>query len=405
MAKLSKFGEDFLLLALRIDKHIKGYVDFYFGPEKLRQIVEHESLTAPNTLLNDSNNLIKQSGAQGYNKERERYIEKLLVAMKTSIEMLIGSEISIKDQFIKLYDVDLQPAKEFELENLKEEYEEAYKGHGSLEERMSKLRITRKVPESKVFKFFKKAVDITEKRTKELFTDLLPNNESLIIDVVKSNEDVKWNCYNWYLGNFISRIEVNPTYQMYWTAFLSYSSHEAYPGHHTEFAVKEERLYRELNQFEHSLLILHSPKLVISEGIADKALSVLFSNQEVAEIGLKEFCSDPLKEVSLEELELQGRVKAKLPVFWYNFAYHALVDKYGEKQLMRYGKNFEIFSDEDLISGIKRILKPAFSNNAFMYYLGNNILQKYGDVPSLKDFRNLLINPILPSDLIYQTLY
>ena len=405
MAKLSKFGEDFLLLALRIDKHIKGYVDFYFGPEKLRQIVEHESLTAPNTLLNDSNNLIKQSGAQGYNKERERYIEKLLVAMKTSIEMLIGSEISIKDQFIKLYDVDLQPAKEFELENLKEEYEEAYKGHGSLEERMSKLRITRKVPESKVFKFFKKAVDITEKRTKELFTDLLPNNESLIIDVVKSNEDVKWNCYNWYLGNFISRIGVNPTYQMYWTAFLSYSSHEAYPGHHTEFAVKEERLYRELNQFEHSLLILHSPKLVISEGIADKALSVLFSNQEVAEIGLKEFCSDPLKEVSLEELELQGRVKAKLPVFWYNFAYHALVDKYGEKQLMRYGKNFEIFSDEDLISGIKRILKPAFSNNAFMYYLGNNILQKYGDVPSLKDFRNLLINPILPSDLIYQTLY
>jgi len=400
MPKLPKFGEDFLLLALRIDKHIKGYVDFYFGPEKLRQIVEHESLTAPNTLLYASNNLIKQLGAQGYNKERERYLEKLLVAMKTSIEGLIGSEISIKDQFIKLYDIDLQPAKEAELDNLKEEYEEAYKGSGSLKERMNKLRITRKVPESKVFKFFKKAVDITEKQTKKLFIDLLPKNENIIIDVVKSNEKVKWNCYNWYLGNFFSRIEVNPTYQMYWTAFLSYSSHEAYPGHHTEFAVKEERLYRKLNQFEHSLLILHSPKLVISEGIADKALSVLFSNQEVAEIGLKEFCSEPLKEDSLEELELQDKVKEKIPVFWYNFAYHALVDKYGENELMRYGKNFEIFSDEDLISGIKRMSQPAYSNNAFMYYLGNNVLQKYGDVPSLKDFRNLLINPILPSDLI-----
>jgi len=242
-------------------------------------------------LLNASNNLIKQLGAQGYNKERERYLEKLLVAMKTSIEGLIGSEISIKDQFIKLYDIDLQPAKEAELNNLKEEYEEAYNGSGSLKERMNKLRITRKVPESKAFKFFKKAVDITEKQTKKLFIDLLPKNENIIIDVVKSNEKVKWNCYNWYLGNFFSRIEVNPTYQMYWTAFLSYSSHEAYPGHHTEFAVKEERLYRKLNQFEHSLLILHSPKLVISEGIADKALSVLFSNQEVAEIGLKEFFS------------------------------------------------------------------------------------------------------------------
>ena len=400
MVKLSKFGEDFLLLALRIDKHIKGYVDFYFGPEELRQIVYYESLTAPNTLLNDSNDLIKQLRAQGYNKERERYIEKLLVAMKTSIEILIGSEISIKDQFIKLYDVDLQPAKEAELYNLKEEYEDAYKGSGSLEERMNKLRITRKVPVSKVFKFFKKAVDITEKQTKELFIDLLPKDERVIIDVVNSSENVKWSCYNWYMGKYISRIEVNPNYQMYWTVFLSFSSHEAYPGHHTEFVVKEERLYRELNQFEHSLLILHSPKLVISEGIANKAISILFSNQEVAEIGLNEFCSEPLKEASLEELELQDIVKSKIPVFWYNFAYHALVDKYGKNDLMRYGKNFEIFSDEALITGIERMSNPAYSNNAFMYYLGNNILQKYGDVPSLKDFRNLLLNPILPSDLI-----
>jgi hypothetical protein len=400
MVKLSKFGKDFLLLVLRIDKHIKGYVDLYFGPEELRQIVYYESLTAPNTLLNDSNDLIKQLRAQGYNKERERYIEKLLVAMKTSIEILIGSEISIKDQFIKLYDVDLQPAKEAELDNLKEEYEDAYKGSGSLEERMNKLRITRKVPVSKVFKFFKKAVDITEKQTKELFIDLLPKDERVIIDVVNSSENVKWSCYNWYMGKYISRIEVNPNYQMYWTVFLSFSSHEAYPGHHTEFVVKEERLYRELNQFEHSLLILHSPKLVISEGIANKAISILFSNQEVAEIGLNEFCSEPLKEVSLEELELQDIVKSKIPVFWYNFAYHALVDKYGKNDLMRYGKNFEIFSDEALITGIERMSNPAYSNNAFMYYLGNNILQKYGDVPSLKDFRNLLLNPILPSDLI-----
>ncbi|TES98482.1 MAG: hypothetical protein E3J90_05790 [Promethearchaeota archaeon] len=400
MPKLSKFGEDFLLLALRIDKHIKGYVDFYFGPEKLRQIVDNGPITSPNTLLNDSNNLIKQLGAQGYNKERERYIEKLVVAMKTSIEILIGSEISVKDQFTRLYDVYLQPAKESELDNLKEEFEDAYRGSGNLKDRMNKLRTTRKVPESKVFKFFKKAVDITEKQTKELFIDLLPKNERIIIDVVNSSEKEKYSCYNWYLGKYISRIEVNPNYQMYWTSFLKYSSHEAYPGHHTEFVVKEERLYRELNQFEHSLLILHSPKLVISEGIANKAISILFSNQEVAEIGLNEFCSDPLKEVSIEELEQQNIVKAKIPLFWYNLAYHALVDRYDEKELMRYGKNLEIFSDEDLITGIERMSNPAYSNNAFMYYLGNNILQKYGDVPSLKNFQNLLVNPILPSDLI-----
>jgi len=398
--KLSLFGKDFLLLALRIDKHIKGYVDFYIGPRKLRKMVDFESLKSLNKLLNDSNNLINQLGSQGYDKERERYLEKLLVAMKTSIEVQNGVEIPFKEKFLRLYDVDLQPAKEAELDNLKEEYEEAYKGSGSLEERMSKLRITRKVPESKVYEFFKKAVDITEKKTKELFVNLLPKNESIIIDVVKNNKTkVKWNCYNWYLGKYISRIEVNPNYQMYWTVFLSYSSHEAYPGHHTEFVIKEKKLYRELNQFEHSLLILKSPKLVISEGIANKAISILFSNQEVAEIGLNEFCSDPLKEVSIEELELQDIVKAKIPIFWYNFAYHALVDNYSENELMRYGKNFEFFSDEALITAIEKLLNPVYSDNTLMYYIGNNILQKFGDVPSLKDFRNLLVNPILPSDL------
>ena len=403
MVNISKFGEDYLLLALRIDKHIKGYVDFYYGPEKLRKVVENESLTSPSKLLKDSIVLIQKIKTQGYSKEREHYLETLLTAMKTSIEILIGTEISIKDQFRKLYDLDLQPADEAELYNLKEEYEEAYKGSGTLEDRMHRLRITRKVPESKVYKFFKKAVEITEKRTKELFIDLLPINEKIIIDIVKideSKEKIKWSCYNWYLGKYTSRIEVNPNYQMYWTAFLSFSSHETYPGHHTEFVLKEKRLYRQFNQFEHSILILHSPKLVISEGIANKAISILFSNQEVAEIGLKEFCPDPSKEVSLEELELQDKVKAKIPLFWYSFAYHALVDGYDEKKLKRYGKSFEIFSKEDIITGIQRISNPTYSNNAFIYYIGNNLLQNYGDVPSLKDFQNLLVNPILPSDLI-----
>jgi hypothetical protein len=117
MKIIENFEEEFLPLPLRIDKHIRGYVDFYFGPEKLRQIVNNESITSPNKLLIDCKALIRQLGAQGYDKKRERYIEKMLIAMKTSIELLTGIKTSIKDQFIKLYDVALQPADESELKN------------------------------------------------------------------------------------------------------------------------------------------------------------------------------------------------------------------------------------------------------------------------------------------------
>ncbi len=110
MKKITNFEEEFLPLPLRIDKHIKGYVDFYYGHEKIRQIVDNESITSPNKLLIDCKALIKQLGAQGYDKNRERYLKKMLTEMRTSIELLNGVEMSIKDQFLKLYDVALQPA-------------------------------------------------------------------------------------------------------------------------------------------------------------------------------------------------------------------------------------------------------------------------------------------------------
>jgi len=403
MKKITKFGIEFLLLALRIDKHIRGYIDFYFGPEKLRQIVNNESITSPSKLLNDCKTLIRQLGAQGYDKKRERYIEKMLTAMRTSIELLDGVEMSIKDQFLKLYDVALQPANESELKNLKREYDEAYGGPGSLEERIEKLRLKRRVPEEMVFEFFKRALKITEKRTKELFINLLPENEQILLDLTqeKNNDKIKWTCYEWYLGNYKSRIEVNPRFNMYWTALLMHSAHEGYPGHHTEFSIKECVLYRDLNQYEHSILLLNSPKLIISEGIADLAINMLFSYRDQVEIGLNEFCPDVLKEVSLEAMIVQYKVRNKVMLFWYNFAYHALIGNYTDEELISYGKNFEIFGEDDLRNQIKSLNDPVYSKNAFTYNLGMNIIKKkYGEFPSVKDFRNLLVNPILPSDLL-----
>jgi hypothetical protein len=400
--KLSVFGRKFLCLPLHIDKHNKGYVDFYNGPKKLRRIVDNEVITSPNKLLTDCKALQKDLFKQGYDKKRERYLEKMLTAMRTSIEILNGVKMPFKEQFLKSYDVVLQPVNESELDNLKEEYNEAYKGSGSLEERMKILRVRRTIPESKVFGLFKKALNITRGRTKELFVDLLPENEYANLELVKNNNsnEAKWAYYNWYLGNFHSRIEVNPNYDMYWTTFLPAAAHEGYPGHHTEFAVKEQRLYRELNQFEHSILLLNSPKLIISEGIANTAVNMLFNYQEQAEISLREFCPDSSKEDSLDEIMAQSKVKGKMPLYLYNLAYYALIDGWSEERLIRYATSFGIFSQENIKNRIKIFLNPVHSTTTFSYNIGSRlIINKYGEFPLVKDFRDLLINPILPSDI------
>jgi hypothetical protein len=399
--KLSEYGKRFLHLALHIDKHNKGYVDFYIGPKKLRKIVDNEVITSPNKLLADCKALQKDLFKQGYDKKRERYLEKMLTAMRTTVEKLSGVEIPFKEQFLKLYDVTLQPANESELDNLKEEFNAAYGGLGSLEKRMNDLRVRRTVPKSKVFELFTKALNITRERTKELFVDLLPENERINLELVKNNiNKIKWNYYNWYLGNLCSRIDVNPNYSMYWPGLLVAAAHEGYPGHHTEFVVKEQRLYRELNQFEHSILLLNSPKLIISEGIANTAVNMLFSYRDQVEISLREFCQDSSKESSIEALIAQSKVKGKTHLFLYNLAYYTLINGWSEEKLIRYATSFEIYSQENIKNRINYLLNPVHSTTAFSYNIGSKlIINKYRGFPSVKDFRDLLINPILPSDL------
>ncbi|GAG79489.1 unnamed protein product [marine sediment metagenome] len=53
---LIDFGKDFLLLGLRINKIISGFVDAYFGPRELQSIVKNEEIKSPKTLLNSCKN-------------------------------------------------------------------------------------------------------------------------------------------------------------------------------------------------------------------------------------------------------------------------------------------------------------------------------------------------------------
>jgi len=401
--KLSKFGKDFLLLALRINKLKLGYVDFYIGPKKLRKVVDNEEITSPKKLLTDCSTLQGKLLVQGYNKIRENYIAKILISMRTSIEVLNGIDIPIQDQFLKFYDIALEPVDESEFDKLKNKIENAYGGSGSLEEQMSDLRLLRTIPKAEVFVLFNKALKIVELRTKEIFRNLLPKKEKIIINLVKddNNDEIKWAYYNWYLGNFHSRVDVNPNFNMYWTTLLDAAAHEGYPGHHTEFSIKEWKLYRKLNQFEHSILLLNSPKLIISEGIAGIASNMLFSFRNQAEIGLREFCPDSSKEDSLDALALQNEIRGKIHYYSYSLAYHALIDKWNEKKLIQYAKNFGIFSQQSIRNQLKMTSDLVHSTTIFSYNLGSNlIINKYGNFPSVKNFRNLLTNPILPSDLV-----
>ena len=47
------------------------------------------------------------------------------------------------------------------------------------------------------------------------------------------------------------------------------AAHEVYPGHHTEHALKEQRLLRDRGLLEESLQLVPTPQALVSEGIAE----------------------------------------------------------------------------------------------------------------------------------------
>jgi hypothetical protein len=80
-----------------------------------------------------------------------------------------------------------------------------------------------------------------------------------------------------YQGNYRTRIEMNLAATAAWfpRLFDHKVCHEGYPGHHTDYVLKEQHLARR-GYTEQTLYLTLAPQCVISEGIAMVAHEMLF---------------------------------------------------------------------------------------------------------------------------------
>lgn len=396
------FGHDYLQLGLRIDKHQKGYVDYYYGPSEIKEKVDQEAKVPPKRLLEKCSSLQKLVYDQGFDAKREVYLKKMIDSMKLYIKTeFMNENVPIEEELRIQCDIDIQPFNESELSDLKDEFDESYPGKGTLEECIDNLRVERELPPKKALKAFKKCVKIASKRTKKLFPDMLPKKEQIKIKRIKNPEKVNWLSYDWYKGEFKSIVDIRVDYGIYWTGVLRVAAHEVYPGHHTQFAVAEDKLYNERNHFERAILLYCNPYMIICEGISSLSLNSLFSARKQEEIALAKFCPDPANGPSVELLMKQNCARKKLPLIDFNAAYHAHVDGWDKKTVRNYIKSFELWDSKSLDKKIAMLFDPIFKMSGYAYQIGKQLISdKFGEYPSPKDFRYLLENPVLPSDLI-----
>ncbi|CAN5870522.1 hypothetical protein BH24DEI2_BH24DEI2_00880 [soil metagenome] len=384
-------AQTYIELAFGIEQHLPGYIDGYFGPEAWKRT---EKLTLED-LEQDARTLAAEvAGLEDFS--RRTFLTAQVRAMQTSIKLLQGHDVPYAEEVRELYDVEAERVPEAVFEAAIAELDGLLPGSGDVAAREQALRAKLVVPKEKIEEVSSLIVAELKKRTLARFP--LPAEESFELQLVS---DKPWSGYNWYLGEYRSRVDVNTDLPVYLTGLPNLIAHEVYPGHHTEHALKEQRLLNEAGHLEHALLLINAPECVVSEGIATWALQMVMAEDELAD-WLADDLAPPLG-MDGEEVRRMlavGRAKEALRGVSGNAALLLYEEGRSEADVLDYIKRYALRKPEEAQKSLKFLQNPMFRSYIFTYTAGYDLLE-----PLLagKDadtwFSRLLQEPVTPGGI------
>jgi hypothetical protein len=264
---VTSLAERYLLLGLRLGKHVDGLVDGYFGPKALAAAVEAEEPTDAGDLLEEARTLLTEVEESDLDPQRRRWLSGQLEGLACVAEMAGGVDVPWAEAVRRCYGIEIQLTPEAQFEAAHERLDAALPGSGDVAARLKRWNDSQTVPADKLLPVFDALVDELRGRTRRIVE--LPEGERLDAELVEGRP---WAAYNWYRGDLRSRIEINTDLPLRSFFAVILAAHEGYPGHHTEHVCKEALLTRDLGRLETSILLIHTPECLVSEGIAQLAL-------------------------------------------------------------------------------------------------------------------------------------
>ena len=217
----------YLLLGLRLGRHVDGLIDAYYGPSELREQADSEPVLEPTALVEEADDLLGRLD-DGWLRDQVR-------GLRTYAGVLAGEALSYSDEVDGCYGVRPGPPEEDAYAAAHERLDELLPGEGSLVERREAWRKSQLVPREKLIPVLADVVAELRARTSPVVA--LPEGEDLALEEV---QDEPWWAFNYYLGDLRSRVVVNVDVPTTSDNLIELAAHEVYPGHHTEHAVKEQ---------------------------------------------------------------------------------------------------------------------------------------------------------------------
>jgi hypothetical protein len=378
-------AERYIQLAHGIQEHFPGYIDAYFGPDELNQ-VEKASLA---NLLKTANSLHEDS------KDASSWFQAQVASMQTVLAKLSGQSISYLEEVKRVYDIEPEHVDESQFEKAHAALDGLLNGSGSLFERLESFRERFLVPAETLPHVVEHVNAELRLRTKKLFT--LPDEETFTIEFVK---DKPWGGYNWYAGDYHSRIDINMDLPKYLYGLPHLLAHEGYPGHHTEHVLKEQHLYRNQGKLEHTIFLINSPEAVQAEGIAENALAQIMSENEVTELLVDIL---PLSKVRAEKDDVRRapeifKALEQLGYVGSNAALLLHEQKVSDEDVLAYLQRYALSSPLRNQKTLEFLQAPTSASYVFTYTLGKELVSQVVKPGNARErFGQLLLQAYTPS--------
>ena len=261
---------EYLRLGLAFDRIEEGFVDAYTGDPALR--VEAENAPAP-----DPAELARRAAALrdelpgGLSDDRAEFVASHLRALECSARKFAGEEIGFVDEVQAYFDVRIETGDEDVYRQAHAQMADALGVPGATGEQLrdayAAYRRADEIPADRVSQLIDEFAGSLRETVRREFP--LPDDEVVEFEVVS---DKPWSGFNYYLGDYRSKVAVNTDLPQYMSSLPGLIAHEAYPGHHTEHCRKEQRLVG-TGQLEHTIFLVNTPQCLMAEGLADHALA------------------------------------------------------------------------------------------------------------------------------------
>jgi hypothetical protein len=252
--------EDYLLLGLRLGKHVDGLVDAYYGPQDLKDAVDDEPPVHAAELADDAARL-RDALDDGWLRDQA-------IGCWTYARVLAGEEISYSDEVEGCYGVRPWRTPASVYEEAHAELDELLPGDGPLFDRRQAWRERHLCPGDKAVAVLQDLLPLMRARTATVVD--LPEGEHVSLEPVSGEP---WWAFNYYQGDLQSRVVLNTDVPTTGLDLVHLVAHEVYPGHHTEHAMKEQLL-----GIEERIQLVPTPQAVLSEGIAEVGLEIVLDD-------------------------------------------------------------------------------------------------------------------------------